>query len=191
MPHGVVVTVMFSLSIIPGLKAMKSLFRIALLILASTSAWAESTALNIPGQGWKVTFDAPSLTKVKEGNTANQYMYFGNADRFNLSLFVEAPTCSGGDSHEDFFKCFWPKASRNPIIKKESVKTMCGDRYCKIVYDAEVNFRGAVIQQRSMNFLFAYRGKWTDVHVSVVNPTADDLKVLETFEDSLTYNDAR
>ena len=126
-------------------------------------AFAAPTTMVIPNQNWQLSFDAPPLAKQKESNFPDQYMYFGNSDRFNLSLYLETPGCKGGTTHEDFYECFWPKASRNPTIVKESVKKTCGKNYCKIVYDVEAPWNGQLIRQYNINFLIAYRGKWVSV----------------------------
>jgi hypothetical protein len=145
----------------------------------------------IPGQNWQLSFDAPPLAKQKETNYPDQYTYFGNSGRFNLSLYVETPGCNGGNTHEAFYKCFWPNASRNPTIVKKSVNATSGSTYYKVVYDIEVPWKGELIRQHNINFLIAFRGKWTDLHVSVVNPTEADLKMLEAFEKSLGYSESR
>lgn len=152
-------------------------------------AQVKPTTLVIPGQSWAVSFEAPLLSKQKEGNQRSQYMYLGNAGRFNLSLYVEDPDCAGGLKHEDYYKCFWPKASRNPLIDKESVVHSCKEKYCKVEYDVVATLSGQKVRQKNINFLFAYRGKWTDLHVSIVRPTQDDLRMLQEFENSLSYGD--
>jgi hypothetical protein len=165
--------------------------RILILLLGlSGAAHAVETTLPIPGQGWQVSFDAPELTKVGEQDRPGQYVYVANSGRFNLSLYVEAPSCSGGSRHEDYYNCFWPKSSRNPMIVQSSVRATEGPRYYKVVYDVQAPFEGRTITQRNVNFLIAYRGKWTDLHVSVIEPTSDDLARLEAFEASLDYAEA-
>jgi hypothetical protein len=152
---------------------------------------AAPTTVAIPGQDWQVSFDAPPLVDRREADHPDQYMYVGNAGRFNLSIYVETPGCKGGATNSDFLDCFWPKASRNPVIVKESINKTCGETYCKIAYDVKAPWRGQVSRQVNISFLFAYRGKWTDVHVSVVDPTESDIELLELFEKSLSYGVSR
>lgn len=141
----------------------------------------------IPDQDWEIHFDAPPLKKIKEANYPDQYMYFGNANLFNLSLYVETPGCNGGDTHASYLNCFWPKARKNPLINPSSVTESCNSHYCKVSYDLETTFEGSEIKQRNINFIFAYHQKWIDLHLSFVNPTEEDLKMLETFEQSFSY----
>lgn len=159
------------------------------LLLISLNASAEPTRMVIPNQNWAISFDSPPLNKQKEGAREGQYMYFGNAGRFNLSLYVEDPSCDGGSKHEDYYQCFWPKASQNPYIADESVTHSCQEKFCKVEYDTIVNFGGQTIHQRHINFLIAYRNKWTDLHISIIEPTEDDLQRLVTFEKSLGYSE--
>lgn len=159
------------------------------LVLVPVVASAAPTTVAIPGQGWQVSFDAPPVTERNESDHPDQYLYFGRAGRFNMSIYVETPGCKHGTKHADFLDCFWPKASRNPVIVKDSIRQECSERYCKLSYDIEAPRDRRQVRQRNINFLFAYRGKWTDVHVSVLEPTEADVKMLEAFETSLTYAD--
>jgi len=165
-------------------------FLLALLLALPGIAIAAPATLVIPGQDWQISFDSPPLTKLEESDKPDQYMYFGNSGRFDLSLYVETPSCSGGDTHKAFYQCYWKKASRNPMIVKSSVTATEGPRYYKLAYDVEAALPGGVVKQRNINFLIAYHGKWTDLHVSVVTPTADDLALLDAFEKSLVYGEA-
>lgn len=166
-----------------------SRFITCILLVVSINALAEPTRMVIPSQNWSISFDSPPLTKQKEGVKPDQYMYFGNSGRFNLSLFVEDPSCDGGNKHEDYYKCFWPKSSRNPLIAKDSVTYSCNEKYCKVEYDVIANFGGQKIHQRNINFLIAYHNKWTDLHVSIIEPTEDDQQTLIAFEKSLEYEE--
>ncbi len=150
-------------------------------------ACAAPTTVAIPGQGWQVSFDAPPLAERKEADHPEQYMFFGTAGRFNVSIYVEPPGCNRGATHADFIDCFWPRASRNPVIVRESIRKTCTDAYCRIGYDIKAPWNGRLSRQANIHFLFAYQGRWTDVQVSVVEPTDDDLKLLELFETSLAY----
>lgn len=148
---------------------------------------AEITTLTIPDQGWAITFDAPPLRPVREADSNDHYMYYGNANFFSVVINVDTPACDGGDSHENVLNCFWPKASKEPLINQASVQKSCNSNYCKLSYELENSFQDKSIKQRHVYFLFAYRNKWNNVHISFVNPTEVDLKVLEKFEQSISY----
>lgn len=155
--------------------------------LLPLQSFAEITTLAIPDQDWGITFDAPSLRPVREADSNDHYMYSGNAKNFAVSLYVDTPACDGGESHEAVLNCFWPKASKDPLINQATVTKQCNSTYCKISYDFENTFQDAAIKQKHLYFLFAYRHKWANLHVAVSNPKANDLQLLEKFEQSLSY----
>jgi hypothetical protein len=160
---------------------------LSVLCFVPACALAATTSIVIPEQEWQITFDAPVLAKQAESQRPGQYKYHGNAQRFNLSLFVETPGCGGEASHEALLACFWPQASKNPLIVQATVKKTCDTAFCKIEYEIQVPWQGRLLKQRNINFLIAYNGKWTDLHVSVIEPTEADLAMLENFTKSLTY----
>lgn len=148
---------------------------------------AEITTLPIPDQGWAITFDAPPLRPVREADSNDHYMYYGNANFFSVVINVDTPACDGGESHENVLNCFWPNAGKDPLINQASVQKSCNSHYCKLSYDLENSFQDRGIRQRHIYFLFAYRNKWNKVHISFANPTEGDLRVLEAFEQSFSY----
>src|ERR1700757_2224130 len=97
----------------------------AFTLTAAITMNAGAATFVIPDQGWKISFDSPELQKKKENNGSRQYSYLGNAGRMTVSLFVEDPGCNGGTRHEDYYQCFWPMSSRNPLIAKDTVKRTC------------------------------------------------------------------
>jgi len=160
-----------------------------LLLALGSAAQAAPTTMPIPGQNWQISFDAPVLNKMKEQSRPGQFVYVGNAGKFNLSLHVEDPGCSGGTTHRAYYECFWPKASRNPMIAQETVVATEGPRYYKVAFDIHAPWQGRILVLKNLNYLIAYRGKWIDLHVSVVDPQADDLAMLEALEKSLVYDE--
>lgn len=158
-----------------------------IICLLPHQSMAELTTMAIPDQGWAITFDAPPLRPVREADSNDHYMYYGNANFFSVVINVDTPSCDGGESHENVLNCFWPKASKDPLINQASVQKSCNSHYCKISYDLENSFQDKGIRQRHVYYLFAYRNKWNNVHVSYANPTEADLKLLEKFEQSFSY----
>lgn len=155
--------------------------------LLPAQSMAEITTLTIPDQGWGVTFDAPPLRPVREADSNDHYMYYGNANLFTVALYVDTPACDGADTHENVLTCFWSKTGKEPLINQASVQKSCNSQYCKLSYDLENSFQGKSITQKHWHFLFAYRNKWANLHVFVANPSAQDLGTLEKFEQSFHY----
>lgn len=150
-------------------------------------SFAEITTLAIPDQDWGIKFDAPALRPVREADSNDHYMYSANANNFAVTLHVDTPGCNGGESHEDVLNCFWPKASKDPLINQATVAKSCNSRYCKLSYDFENTFQDAAIRQKHVYYLFAYRLRWANLHVAVSNPKPADLQLLEQFEQSFSY----
>ncbi|HSI28228.1 MAG: hypothetical protein ACAH05_07535 [Methylophilus sp.] len=148
---------------------------------------AEITTLPIPDQDWGITFDAPALRPVREADSNDHYMYSANASNFAVTLHVDIPSCNGGESHEEVLNCFWPKAGKDPLINQATVAKSCNSRYCKLSYDFENTFQDAAIKQKHVYFLFAYKGRWANLHAAVSNPKQTDLQLIEKFEQSFSY----
>lgn len=162
-------------------------FLTACLSLLPALAWAEVTTIPIPDQGWAITFESPPLRTVREADSNDHYMYSGNANNFAVSLYVDTPACQGGTTHEDVLNCFWPAAGKDPLIQHASVKKSCSAHYCSIRYDLENTFQEAAIKQKHLVFLFATRDRWARLHVTLSNPSAEDINRLETLAATLRY----
>lgn len=159
-----------------------------MMCLLSLPTMADTTTLMIPDQGWGVTFDSPPLRLVREADSNDHYMYSGNNNNnFAVSLYVDTPGCSGGNTHEDVLNCFWAKTGKDPLINQATVNKQCNSKYCKLSYTLENSFQEATIRQQHVVFLFAYRDRWANLRVAVSNPTESDLKKLATLESTLSY----
>ena len=97
---------------------MKNLF---LCLFAVISVHAEPIVVPVTGKGWHLAFEGPRLFKEAMQQDAHGLQYKANAGRFNLSVFVESPDGKGGD-HKACRDFYWPQASRNPMIQKQTVK---------------------------------------------------------------------
>jgi hypothetical protein len=165
---------------------MKRLSALALWFLFVAPAFGEKVEVKIPGEGWGISFDAPSLSDKEDSSRSGAYAFRGNAGRFNLSLFVEEPG-STGDSHQACYEFYWPQASRNPLIAKDTVSKSDTPKFVSVRYDIVTEYAGRPIRMNNINYYFAFRGKWIDVHVSVIQPTPADAAILDAFEASLDY----
>jgi hypothetical protein len=152
----------------------------------SAASLAGEVKVTIPHEGWSITFDSPPLSKERESKKSGGYAFQANSGRFNISLFVEEPHGVGG-SHEDCYEFYWPRATRNPMIAKDSVVTSKRPKYVRVRYDVVTEFQGRPIRQRNANYYFAFRGKWVDVHISVIAPKQEDEQLFATFDKTLDY----
>jgi hypothetical protein len=169
----------------------KTLVRAAIVlaaVLAFTGpAIAVPVKVAIPKEGWSITFDSPSLSKREESKGDGEYAFRANSGRFNLSLFVEKPG-GAGKTHRDCYEFYWSQARRNPMIAQDSVQSSETPSYVRVQYDIVTQFQGQPIRQRHVHYYFVYRGKWVDVHISVIVPTKEDEEIFAAFDRSLRYS---
>ncbi len=155
-------------------------------LLFSGVAFAGEVKVNIPEAGWSITFDSPPLSEMKESRREGEYAFKANSGRFNISFFVEKPHGTGS-GNRDCYNFYWPQASRNPMIAKDSIVTSETSRYVRVQYDMFVDFQGKRIQHRNINYYFVYRDKWIDVHISIIDPRQEDEAIFGSFDKSLDY----
>jgi hypothetical protein len=152
--------------------------------LLSAQCVAEVVKLDIPDTDWSVSFDAPPLLKKQEKRNGSDYVFQANSGLFNLSIFVEEPKTQGA-THKDCYEYYWPKASRNRLIAKDSVSVKETDDYVRVQYDIVAQYQGKPLRQRNVNYFIFHGSKWVDVHISIVNPTLADAQIFTAFDQSL------
>lgn len=165
---------------------MKTLVAVIVAIAFPTIVLAENVEVSIPGEMWRISFDSPPLSQKQEARRGGDYAFRASSDRFNISLFVEQPQ-GKGDTHKDCYRFYWPQFNRNPMIAKDTVVTSDAAKYVRVQYDIVAELQGQPIRQRNVNYYIAYRGKWVDVHISIIEPTQDDAKIFAAFDTSLSY----
>lgn len=158
----------------------------------SYASWKRSlpsfvtTKLPIPSQEWSIGFLSPPLTNKKEDSKNDGYQYMASSDRFTISIFVEQPK-GDATSHTKCFEYYWPRARRNPAIQHETIQTTATPWYHRVQYDSKGTYKDRSYVQRSVNYFFAYAGRWVDVHISVIEPTETDIAIFNAMDLSLHY----
>jgi hypothetical protein len=145
-----------------------------------------TSRIEVPGEGWALVFDTPTLMNKREGGQGGAYQFTATSGRFNISAFVEPPS-SSGSKNQDCFNYYWPLASRNPQIQKSTIQISETPRFHRVQYDVVGTFKGEPFTQRNVNYFFAFRGKWIDVHISVINPRPEDEPIIPIFDRTLAY----
>jgi hypothetical protein len=148
-------------------------------------------SLAVPGEKWALRFESPELTKIKEVSSGNGYAYTGTADRMNLSLFVETPTCPGGDAIQNIYKCFGEKIQHVPYVVNGSIAAFEAPDGLQVTYLMQVPSGEKSYRMFNLHFLFARNGKWGDLHISVVQPSKSDLEIVTSLVKSLTIVEAK
>lgn len=159
---------------------------LAVLLTFTGLAVAVPVKVAIPKEGWSIAFDSPLLSHQQESRGDGEYAFKANSGRFNLSLFVENPAGTG-TTHRDCYAFYWSHAKGNPMIAKDSVVTSETPKYVRVQYDIVTQFQGQPIRQRHVHYYFVYRGKWVDVHISIIVPTKEDEETFAAFDRSLRY----
>ena len=167
---------------------MRRIFLISYLLFQGACVRAgdisQAQTILIPGQGWKITFSVPAWKHRWESKAGGDYQFQGNCDRFNLSLFVEAPRRADG-VHKDCFEFYWPQSARNPLINKDSVRVSHTDAFYRVAYLTAID--GAGGKQGHVNYYFVFAGRWVDLHISIVSPNQEDAALIKRFDESLAY----
>ena len=137
--------------------------------------------IEIPQQGWGITVLSPGLRELGKQSNDSQFVYqAAGRNGFNLSIFVERPG-RGGMQNRDVFNFYWPKASRNPLIDEKSVKAEMKGGFVKVSYTS--------VEMPNVNYYFAFKDRWVDVHISKSVPSKDDEALFAQFEEALSYSE--
>jgi hypothetical protein len=99
---------------------------------------------------------------------------------FNLSLFVEKPA-GAGTQHGDVFDHYWALSKRNPLIEEDSIKVERNQKFVKVSY--------RIGPMPNVNYYFAYKGRWVDLHISKLPFAKDDEKLFASFDQLLAYSE--
>src|SRR6476469_4057128 len=99
---------------------MKALFA-SLLVAASFTCWAAEQSFSIPGETWRVTFDAPPGLMTQEVPRPDQFYVVGSNGRTTVSLTIYRPNCEGGQTAQDNLRCLKAKVAALPGVMQESV----------------------------------------------------------------------
>lgn len=145
-------------------------------------ALADELRIPVPGEGWTLKLDAPAMSEVPAAREG--HVYSGNAGKLNLSLHVSKPLCEGGDSDDNRYKCFVKKMQSFPYIVSNSVRANTVAGGVQVTYLIEVPVGERKVRAFNLYYLFVKNGKWADLHVSLVQPSKDELesafKLIET-----------
>lgn len=144
---------------------------------------AALTTREIPvaGQGWKLRVFDPGLVKLQQQSDTNQFTCrSATGTGFNFSVFVEQPS-GAGTQHGDVFKHYWSQSQKNPMIEQDSIKIEQNPKYVKVSY--------RIATMPHVNYYFAYKGRWVDVHISKLPFAKGDETLFASFDQLLAYSE--
>jgi hypothetical protein len=145
-------------------------------LLLAASAFAEDQTISIPGEDWKIRFDAPQLTP---GKGVAHTVFYGRSHRLQISVFVEPPRCPGGDSDENVYECFAAVLRKNPVADWDTERANTRPNGgVTVMYMTRGEIGGVKGGAFNINLLLVHNGKWVDMHTSIASPTQADIKTL-------------
>jgi hypothetical protein len=162
------------------------LIALVTLLLSWSPAHSEEQTIPVPGEGWRIRFESPQLTPIA-GPVPS--VFYGRADRFQLSFFVEKPQCDGPDTDENIYACHLKKVLSNPYVVRDSVRGNTTPNGVQTMALYRVQTAEGVGTNFSMNLLFARMGKWANVHASIASPKPEDVRALSAFMKSIKIED--
>jgi hypothetical protein len=147
-------------------------------LIAVPPAVAEVVRVPVPPTSWAVSFDAPALKKLDDDAGTRNLLYSGNAGRLNVTLHVGPPECPGGSTNQEMYDCFSARLKRLKGVVPESVTATETPRGIELTYLLRIRQGERSIGLFNMHLLFAHRGSWGDLHVSMVQPQSGDMPVV-------------
>jgi hypothetical protein len=165
---------------------MKNLLSLACVTLFTSVATAELIEIPVGKREWTIRFDGPVLGRQEATILRDGFRFTGNSKRFNVSIFVEPPQSPTGENKE-CQEFYWKNASRNEMIKKDSVKITHTDKFYRVGYMVAGDVKGEKFTQSNVNYYFVFDGKWMDMHVSIIEPDAQDVEIIKKIDKTLKY----
>lgn len=165
---------------------MKKIFA-GFAILFPLLAFANPTALTAKEIGWQVKFEAPPTERIEEQSTSNFYRYVGSTGNFNISLYIESPQCAGDASSGNQLRCFFSRIEQVPGVVKQSIRTSKLPNAVQVSYLTYARTGDAAVKVLHSHILFADKGKWGDLHGSVVKPDASEIAMLLALGDAFSF----
>lgn len=161
---------------------MKNSVLIAILLLAgvlqsSSMANAEEHVVSVPGEGWKIRFDAPKMEPT-EGLEKSIFNGHAKTENIVISLFVEPPQCGGDDSNENIYNCFASRLKKSPVVIWDTERGNTVPNGVMVEYLGQLPQKKVVTTSFHVHLLFARKGKWADFHASVWSLTEPDIRQL-------------
>lgn len=159
---------------------------VALSLLSCSACFAEPITVKIPRQEWAVTFDSPAPLQLVEKSGLPGSYFAGSDGRFNISLFVGDPSCPGGTSAYDSYKCLRPKLYKIAGIVESSISLERRRDAIQVSYVVYVPTGDKSIKTMHTHVLFERGGKWGDLHMSAVQPSVAEITRLISLGDGVS-----
>lgn len=148
-------------------------------------AHAETISVPVLSEGWLVSFIVPEQVQMAEKPSPGKFYSIGSGVRFNVSLFVGAPTCDGSKTPSAAYRCMRPKIYSVPGVIEESISVESRPTNVQVTYIQYAKTGDVAVKVVHTHVLFERGGMWGDLHVSVVKPTVSETAALFAVGDKL------
>lgn len=138
--------------------------------------------IRIPNQNWRLTVVNLDFGSFERHLDDNQYILQGSTgpSGCKLSLFVEKPA-NDGTNNDAVLDYYWSKAAHDPLIDARSVDIERTDKFDRVFYVAQ--------GVPNVNFYFAFKGRWVDMHIAKWPFVKGDEKLFADFEAYFSYGE--
>ncbi len=143
-------------------KQMKYIF---LLLVSSSSVFAETQYITIPGEGWHMKIDSPALTNVESSMRDRVFRYIASSIETGITLSVNTEL-EGVNNNTECRETNWKKNLKNPMLTKGSEKLFENNGYLFSSYRSEGEYRGKHFKTANTHVYISKNGICADIHVS-------------------------
>jgi hypothetical protein len=169
---------------------MKTLLLLATLF-ASAASQADELRIPVPAEGWALKLAGPAFKKADVANVTEGRVYVGTSGKFNVSLHVTPPMCEGGDAPDNIYRCFGERMQSVPYIIGSTIRAQKMADGVQVMYMMDAPAGEWKKRVFNINVVFARKGKWGDLHISVVEPEKADLEQALNMAKSLSFSDVK
>lgn len=147
----------------------------------------ERMHVSIPGLGWRISFEGPSITEFESEKTEVGFRCLGHSeDGFHISIFVEEKRGEGPKAWADFS---WSYLKKSPFINFTTVTRQEEKDYVRIAYRMRIEHKDQTILMPHEYIYFPYRDRWVAVHISKLPFAEEDQKIFDTLVRSIRFED--
>lgn len=136
-----------------------------LLLLVPAAAFGEALYVTVPGEGWTLKLNAPSITSARGTLEGRRFQFMGSSVESGITLSLHSET-EGSKSNDECRDTFWSRGKANPNIVKGSVTQSSGERAAFVNHLSERTFQGKPFKTANGHAYFVRNGLCMDLHVS-------------------------
>lgn len=136
-----------------------------LLLLLSCAAHAETSYLTVPGEGWSMKIETPTMTRTKGELDGRHFSYMASSTETGVTFSMYTET-DGGEDAETCRKTYWTKSLNSPNVERSSAKLFESGVLKFVTHKSEGVYKGTAFKTANGHAYFVKKGLCVDVHVS-------------------------